>query len=382
MRSLRESDSDKPWVIAEGFQPVTKNDDPDKAKWINLPSTKFLDAKASNIDLFVLPDDCSDLEKASVFVRSRSNKNTEVFHAPHVLVAAGFTSVAYADFDVAFQDSLRGINGPESDKDLLAFLAAYLRSPLARYYLFHTSSSWGIARPLVTVQELMRLPLPLPDQQPDPKRCHEIIKNVAKIIKNTANKAGGSFMDRSALVSDATAKIEPLIYEYFDIQPLEKLLIEDTINIVFPSIQPNQKRMPVPTVKTSTADQRESYLNRVCDMLNMWAKNSPYIVRGKTLASEKIGLGIAVLEKIHRSEAASPMANTDNDILEAIERLRNSVSRQGSTINPVRGLMVFDQNRLYIAKPIAQRHWIQTAALNDADEIAGTLLMHSYKERA
>jgi hypothetical protein len=381
VRNSRETDSKKPWVIAEGFQPVTENDDPEKAKIIKLPSKKFLDAKASNIDLFVLPDDCANLKKDSVVVRGGSNKNTEVFHAPHVLVSAGFTSIAFADFDVAFQDSLRGIHGPESDTDLLAFLTAYLRSPLAKYYLFHTSSSWGIARPLVTVQELLRLPIPFPEQQLDTKRCREIVKKVSRIIKSTSDKARVNFMDRSGIIAQATAEIEPLIYEYFNVQPLERLLIEDTINIIIPSIQPNQKRMPVPTVKASTANQRETYMSRVCEMLNMWAKNGSSVVRGKTFASGSLGLGIVVLEKVSKSDVQSLMKDIEENILESLDRLRKTISQQGGTINPVRGVMVFDQNRLYIVKPIAQRHWTQTAALNDADEIAGTLLIYSHKEK-
>lgn len=39
--------------------------------------------------------------------------------------------------------------------------------------------------------------------------------------------------------------------------------------------------------------------------------------------------------------------------------------------------MVFDRKRLYMVKPIGQRFWTQTAAMNDADEIAGTILMRS-----
>ena len=76
------------------------------------------------------------------------------------------------------------------------------------------------------------------------------------------------------------------------------------------------------------------------------------------------------------------MSDVEENVLQSLDRLRKAASKQHRTINPVRGLMVFDQNRLYITKPIAQRHWMQTAALNDADEIAGTLLMHSYKEKA
>jgi hypothetical protein len=43
----------------------------------------------------------------------------------------------------------------------------------------------------------------------------------------------------------------------------------------------------------------------------------------------------------------------------------------------IRGIKIFDGDRLYLVKPIGQRFWTQTAALNDADEIAGTILMHT-----
>ena len=49
---------------------------------------------------------------------------------------------------------------------------------------------------------------------------------------------------------------------------------------------------------------------------------------------------------------------------------------------PPDGVMVFDSNRLYVVKPIGQRFWTQTAAMNDADEIAGTILMRTLKEDA
>jgi hypothetical protein len=38
---------------------------------------------------------------------------------------------------------------------------------------------------------------------------------------------------------------------------------------------------------------------------------------------------------------------------------------------------VFDGDRLYLVKPIGQRFWTETAALNDADEIASAILMQT-----
>ena len=48
-----------------------------------------------------------------------------------------------------------------------------------------------------------------------------------------------------------------------------------------------------------------------------------------------------------------------------------------STFEVVQGLKVFDKNLLYITKPLGKRFWTNTAALNDADEVATTILMRS-----
>jgi len=63
--------------------------------------------------------------------------------------------------------------------------------------------------------------------------------------------------------------------------------------------------------------------------------------------------------------------------LGALERLRKVTSRKLNTLELIRGAKVFDRDRLYLVKPIGQRFWTETAALNDADEIAGTILIHT-----
>lgn len=378
----RQARNGKQWIMAVGFQPVGKGDDPKKAQTIALPSNHFIPATSKALDLFIFPDDCKELEAAEVVVRNGSNKNTEVFRAPHVLMAKGLSGTAFADFDVSFQDAVRGIHGPASDRDLLVFLAAYLRSRLARFYFFHTSANWGLYRPEVHVEEVLRLPFLRPEQQPNPKRGREIVAEVARIVTSAAGHAQGDFTDREGIVREATDTVEPLIEEYFDVLHLEKLLIEDTVEVTIPSVQPTRRRMPVPTVKPSTATQRQSYRDRVCDMLNGWAKAGEYAVRGSECASDSIGIAMVVLEKVRRSESALPAMDFDGDVLAALDRLQAIATRKNRALNPVRGMMVFDHSRLYITKPISQRHWTQTAAMNDADEIAGTILMRSPQEEA
>jgi hypothetical protein len=85
---------------------------------------------------------------------------------------------------------------------------------------------------------------------------------------------------------------------------------------------------------------------------------------------------VAVLEKTRNDQAPSELMEDLNDVVAALERVRVAASQKVNSVELIRGVKIFDRNRLYIVKPIGQRFWTQTAALNDADEIAGTILMH------
>jgi hypothetical protein len=137
VRSSSERNSAKPWVIAEGFQPAGDNDDQKKAKEITLPSKMFIQAKSGAIDLISHPTDCDELNSSTITVRGKSNTNVEIYKAPHVLITKGFKRITFADFDVSFRHSLRGIHGPRRDRDLLVFLTAFLQPPSAVFCFSH-----------------------------------------------------------------------------------------------------------------------------------------------------------------------------------------------------------------------------------------------------
>lgn len=379
VRQTTERHSAKPWLIAEGFQPMGDGDDPKKAKTISVPSDLFIKATSRQLDLFLLRDECSKLPSRDVTTR-RKIKGTDVFRAPHVLVSQGFTRIAYADFDVSFQHALRGITGPKKDRNLLVFLAAYLRSPLARYYLFHTSSNWGVSRQKVHVEELLRVPFQFPDDADNPARAWAIVAEVSAIVSGAAAQAEAHFSDRRALVREAEAEIAVLLDEYFDILPIEKTLIEDTINVLIPSARPSRDRTDVPTVIPSTDQQGREYTQRLSKVLNSWATGSAYAVEGRWVASAKLGVGMAVLQKTRRGERGLEETEDLYDVLTALKNLQAAAGKKFNTFELMRGAKVFDRNRLYLVKPIAQRFWTGTAALNDADEIAGTILMRTSRE--
>ncbi|MBK5292828.1 MAG: N-6 DNA methylase [Acidobacteriia bacterium] len=376
VRHVKEKGTQKPWLVAVGFKPVVGKNGPAKSDPIQLPTNLFIEATSSSLNLFLLPGDCTKLPAPEIAM-SRGSTSTAVFRAPHVLVAKGFTSTAFADFDVSFQDAVRGISGPKEDRGLLMFLAAYLRSTVAKYFLFQTSSNWGVSRQEVHVEELLRLPFPLPDVTPTPRRAWEIVEEVGEIVTSAAEKAGEDFTDRESLVRAASDSIETLIDEYFDILPMEKALIDDTVRVIIPSVRPTRKRRVIPTIAPSNQQQRDDYTKCLCDTLNGWAKSGPFVVQGRATASAELGIGVTVLQKTRSGKVASGPPQDLSDLLAALDRLRKVTSQKFNTFELSRGAKVFDRDCLYVVKPIGQRFWTQTAALNDADEIAGTILMHT-----
>jgi N-6 DNA Methylase len=384
IRQTREKSTDKPWIIAQGFQPLGPGDKAEDAKNIDLPGTAYIEAETETFDLFLLPTDCQALSSHTIQVRGRSGVGTEIFRGPHVLVTRGFSpkgfsGCAFADFDVAFRSSIRGIHGPISDKSLLLFLAAYLRSSLATYYLIHTSSSLGIYRPEVHDKDLLQLPFPLPNQLTASERATQIIEEVASIVEYAASQSASNYLLRLSATQAADAAIGPLINEYFDIHPLEACLIEDTIKVTMPSIQPTPSRMPVETVKHATALMCAAYRDCLCKMLNGWGKRSGFKVRGHVERAPMLGIAIAVLEKRQNAMPSDEALTIGTDIVQVLDKIRKAIPRSHATLDVVRGVTVFDGDRLYVVKPIGQRFWTQTAAMNDADEIASTILMRPHE---
>jgi hypothetical protein len=349
---------------------------------LELPGNLFIEASSPRLQLFVVEEDCTRLRSRRVEVRARSNKVVEVFDAPHVLVAKGFGSIAFADFPVSFRHALRGIAGPSKDRALLIFLTAYLRSPLAQYFQFHTSSNWGVSRQEVHVEELLRLPFPLPNAMHDSARGRKIIEEVASAVQAATRESRNTLVNREAVIDEAQRKLNELIYEYFDVAPTERVLVEDTVRLAFESFRPSAHALSIPAIKPSTPEDRSRYMSRLCQTLNGWAQNRETQVTGAANVSNEAGIGWVVLERIGVRKNGMLQAKFNGDLLAALDKLRDAASIKSNTFELARGIKVFDGPRLYMVKPLGLRYWSETAALNDADEIAGSILMRASEKLA
>ena len=280
------------------------------------------------------------------------------------------------------------------------FLAAYLRSKLARYFLFHTAANWETERDKVHFDELLRLPFPLPGNECIESQASEIIRTVANKLRRfkrkierasrlpaldkhdfslsseTERDARKRIMSERRQEADRLqCKLDLLIYRYFDLIDQEIALVEDTALVYEPSATPHKRTDSIPSKESIDRNNRQYIFHRsttLCRHINPNVKRvgqrrgDP--CRRQRGVDETNGLALVTLTQGREEE---PFTNEDFSGKLAVifaSVIRASAEDSGG-LNYLRGLIVFEGNRVHLAKPYTLANWTKTAALNDAADI-------------
>lgn len=400
----------KRWVIGNGFKP-----------W-NPKSNAELDRELSPLgswskDPFVCPELLEGLlafpemscQSVSQHLKEKeyspnklySKPPEALFTQPLVLWNKGFTDATFFDYRVRFRDSLRSIAGSASEAKNLMFLAAFMRSKLARYFAFHTSASLGTERDQVHISEVIQLPFFLSDNQIVSRNLPAIIGKIATKIRrlkesmevsasrlnkrlrptefrlrseddDTDEKERQKWIQRQREKSrKVQAEIDPLIYEYFGLNDQEIALIEDTCEIFDKSDTPGSldAAKSIPTLHSLDADGLEPYAGMLTETLNSWASGTVRVSASGGVDDE-FGLGLVVLNQTKRaSRFKTQMVSTE--LADALKRLQETPTQRTDKLAYLRGTYAFDTStkRIFIVKPALKGQWTRTAALNDAADL-------------
>lgn len=367
----------KRWIRGQGGQPYTENDAQKEMKiytqwWDN--TYKFLPIE-NLMNLVIIKEDF--VEIPSEFQKLRRSPDKKIFSHPKVVVNHDSSKVAFCASPVIFRHTIQAIAGPLEDIDLLRFLSVVIKSDVIQYYLFHTSSNWGTERNSVLFYELLSIPFVLPEDMADSKRAQEIVDKAAKIIREFENYLEaenwfGKEEKRKENAKKIRRKLEPLVREYYDIDKYEAMLIEDTLRLATKSFHPKQSTMNIPTLRSVKPEESKVYTRTLCEMLNNFGQESGFKVNGEVIPGNPYSIVRVVLaEKIHKNVLVS---TANKELARIFKRMKSLLQRKQGLFVFCQNLKVFDGDDLYILKPMQMRFWSRTAALNDADEIAGAIL--------
>jgi hypothetical protein len=330
-------------------------------------------------------------------------REEEIYNPPLVLWNDGFTDAAFFAYRVRYQHALHSVSGPASDSDYLIFLACFLRSPLARYFVFHTAASLGTERDKVHNSEALRLPFFLPDSEAAQPNAASIVSEAAAILRrfveemeesarilfnkpkepefrlrscndDEEDEAGKALRVWLKQQRDKAEKLQvelnPLIYEYFGrINEQERALVEDTVDIFGRSATPGslEAARGIPTLQPVDAAGLEPYATMLVNTLNGWAIGGLRVCAAGGVDTE-LGVGLVELgqtssaKEFRVRDMSGPLAN-------ALQRLEEANIEQAGHLEFSRSGLIFDGSRIYLLKPALRGEWTRTAALNDAVDL-------------
>jgi hypothetical protein len=264
-------------------------------------------------------------------------------------------------------------------------ILATLISSLGRYRMFMRGSSWGLWRDKVNAEDIMSVPIRLPDISSDNERM--IAEMVDHLTLDTPGDEvlGGIFSENyydndTYSVSQLLRSIDNGIYELFELSQAERDLVDDfhryTIGMSANwRTSPGLRPIPVPSIRSGTSrdissieiDPLRAYLDR---FLSEW--NSALHPDGEfswaivgAPRSEMLGAVFETRQEGAKTPVPPPSSDDWNAI---IARLEGSLSIPiTSSINSELVLRSVSDTNIVIIKRREARLWNATTGREDAE---------------
>lgn len=342
-----------------------------------LDEAPFLDAK----DLTRYGIDASKLKKLPVGAFYHRGRSPKRFQGPLVLFKRGQAQrrpcAAYLQQGCTYTNAITGISGTEPD--LLKAITALLNSDLAQYYLFLTSSSWGVEREEIKPGEMRNLPVPFFDTSTEIiDKIASMVDRLAELTTNISSVKHGLWTtgeDKLHMLNEAEEELNKLIYRCFQLDEQDITLIQETVQqtIGFFNNPDSSSAQKIPPL-----EMQYSYIKAYQDVINFYlepiGRKLIALIYSedieKTLYAPLLTIqfsSVELKENLPDFQIKHPTRQMIQ-VLSNLDRINNEpVSRK---MFHRRNFRIYDriQDSLFIIKPTEQRFWTISAALNDAQE--------------
>ncbi len=306
-----------------------------------------------------------------------------VFDGPRVLYTDGFSRedhslrTVFFDGKASFSTSIGVISGPKNDARLLRFVAAYLRSKLAQYFLMLSAWKMLCERNAVHLKDIAAFPFHEPKHAANPEKAESIIKKLSAKLEELAEVPE---LNQKASYEDLAPEFDKMIYDYFDVSILEQKLIEETVEVLMPSIRPRSYKSLNTSAQAdaSNADVRK-YSETLANELNDWQRKTggtgKFDIKAISSSAKSLGGYSVVNIQFNESKQEKPdveYLTNDTMVLSLLHHLRTSgldrVSPD-SRLELMPDTFVWTKTALMIARSMIRRSWSIRQAIRDAEHI-------------
>lgn len=286
-------------------------------------------------------------------------RDLRIYRGPLVITTRGISgnrfAAAFSSEDIVYSESYYGISFPKSKVRWAHYLNGILNSSLATYFLFLTSTVWGVERDEVRGEDLLRLPI-VTDNDDGISVIIELEKQLRQVADNT---------ERARLVR----KLDTAVFDLYELEDGERTLVRDLMNL---TIDLRMKRQESDALLPPRAPDMEAYAKQVLEVIQPFMQS----LGGQGITAEVLDVGKAPLRVLRFSVQSRDSG--DNQIrtvpYQELETVLKNIAEQlpqklADKIYTQRVLRIYAGNDLYILKPAQRRYWSRSSGLSDADAI-------------
>ncbi len=366
---------DEHWVMGNGFKPVNE-ERIGEGNYIYYRSEVVPNVPYLPIEKFrALAQGTVHLQPFDDGHRGRVHRKgfERGFAGPRVLVPRGIRAgsqrlrASYLDAPLVFEDIMLAISTPANDAKRAKLLTALLNSKLLFWFTFHGTASFGSDRPEIKQAELLRLPFPMPEDVAINSRSEEAASSLIELV-DQAMTSSTEILSLGSNEETGFDKLDSYCYAYFGLGDDEIALVEDAVEHVIPSIQPNPGASLDLCRPASRAD-RDVYASMLVASISEWFDSNVAI--NVVLEARNDDLALLHL-RLADLESAAPYREEDSCALGAAigqlgAQLRVSLPGNFQLVPDFR---MFTGRSLLLVKPLQRRFWLRSAAIADADALA------------
>jgi hypothetical protein len=337
--------------ISNGFKMGTGKKVPEdllSKKW--LPSGKMPKYQINLSKLELLP-----------YLEMEAVRQLEIYKAPLIIInqspdLKGVYS-AFCEEDVVYTKRYSGASFSQENLQLAHYINAILNSSVSNYFLFLTSSSWGVERDELFTQDLSRLPIPTPNAE-----NANLVSKIVAIEQQLRTSTSAEHQNVKHQLNEA-------VFELYGLDQTEKVLVEDGVNL---TINLRMEREASIALSKPTLAELKLYALQLIGVIQPFLQT----LRERVLVADVIQVNNSPLQIVKFSFLLAPgreyvvQANEVQELKAVLNRIAEQLPQQiADRIYTRRDLRIYTGQDIYIIKPAQKRYWSRSAGLNDADLI-------------
>lgn len=289
------------------------------------------------------------------------NYKIDIFRQPIAIIKESITNKnilsSFFDYDVYYTESAHGFSSNDAEK--LKSIVITFNSDLAIYFFFLTSSSWGIERDKINLDEYLSFPYSELDLDTIKTIQFSEISFDTKISLLNQRKNHFDFKDW-----------ESKINKLYNLSAKDTIRISDTISLSVDLFHKQEKSIALyPVRQEQTAEYAKTISAELNDFLEgqeLFANATIYNIGRFTPL---------MMVKISHNSVKEDVQTSDEKVEDELKKIDQSLwNKKSQNIYFRKKLNYKIENDIYIIRPNQRRFWSQSMALEDASELILELL--------